>query len=71
MELLACPQCGSQWFLSSRSGERTVFQMDAAHQALIAQEETLSPDAVPINNEHIFCGACTWNGPVTDLVESH
>ncbi|MBM9615376.1 hypothetical protein JWJ90_13915 [Desulfobulbus rhabdoformis] len=70
MELLACPQCGSQWFVSSRSGERTVFQMDGQHQPVIAQPESISEDTVPINPDQIFCGACSWKGPENDLVES-
>jgi len=70
MELLACPQCGSTWFVSSRSGDRIVFQMDEKRQPVIAEPESVTPQAVPIDPAHIFCGACSWQGPVADLVES-
>jgi hypothetical protein len=71
MELLACPKCGSEWFVSTRSGERIVFQVDEERQPLLADEASRSNNAAPINAQHIFCGACTWQGPASDLVESH
>jgi len=70
MELLACPKCGSQWFVSSRTGDRIVFQVDEKHHPIIAESHGVSPQAVPIDPARIFCGACSWQGPVTDLVES-
>jgi len=70
MELLACPQCGSEWFVSSRTGDRTVFQMDEERHPVIAGPEGVSPQAAPPNPEHIFCGACSWQGPAADLVAS-
>ena len=68
MELLACPKCGSEWFVSTRSGDRVVFQMDADLQPVLA--EAPSAAATPINPNHICCGACTWQGPASELVES-
>ncbi len=70
MERLACPKCGSEWFVSTRSGERIVLQMDAERQPVLAEAQTPSVTAVPINPNHIFCGACTWQGPALELVES-
>jgi hypothetical protein len=70
MERLACPQCGSEWFVSSRIRERIVFQMDAHHHPILVQPELLPKEAVPINPDHIYCGACTWQGPAAHLVES-
>ena len=70
MELLACPKCGSEWFVSTRSGERMVFQMDAERQPVLAEAQTPSATAAPINPNHIFCGACTRQGPASELVES-
>ncbi|MGD9946931.1 MAG: hypothetical protein AB7U29_00470 [Desulfobulbus sp.] len=70
MELLACPKCGSEWFVSTRTGDRIAFQMDDAYQPVIADPEGFSAQAAPIAQEHIYCGACSWQGPVTDLVES-
>ena len=70
MELLACPKCGSKLFVSARSGERMVFQMDMERQPALAAAQTPSATAVPITPNHIFCGACTWQGPALELVES-
>ena len=70
MELLACPTCGSEWFVSTRNGERMVFQMDADQQPVLAEAQAPSATAAQINPNHIFCGACTWQGPAAELVES-
>jgi uncharacterized protein YbaR (Trm112 family) len=39
MELLACPKCGSEWFVSSRTDERIVFQMDTDRHPVITRPE--------------------------------
>lgn len=70
MELLACPRCGSAWFLSSRSSERIVFQVDEEQQPVLAEDQSPVVDAAPINPGHICCGACTWQGAISALVES-
>lgn len=70
MDRLACPRCGSEWFVSSRTGERIVFQMDDRRHPIPTEPEALSREAAPIDPEHICCGACTWQGPATLLVES-
>ena len=70
MELLACPKCGSEWFVSTRSGERMVFQLDENLQPVLAEAQAPSATTAPINPIHIFCGACTWQGPTSELVES-
>ncbi|MDD2465632.1 MAG: hypothetical protein PHI97_16665 [Desulfobulbus sp.] len=70
MDLLACPQCGSEWFVSTRTGDRIAFHMDAKYQPVIADPEGISAQAAPIEPEHVYCGACSWQGPVIELVES-
>ena len=70
MDMLACPQCGSEWFVSTRTGERIVFKMDENRRPVIAEPEPLSDAAVPTNQEHIYCGACSWQGASSELVES-
>ena len=71
MELLACPRCGSEWFVSSRSGARIVFQVDEQQQPVVAETSEPATGAEPINPQHICCGACTWQGAINELVESH
>ncbi len=70
MELLACPKCGSEWFVSSKTGERIVFQMDTGRHPLIARPDQQVKDANLIDPDHLYCGACTWKGPAEHLVES-
>lgn len=70
MDLLACPKCGSELFVSTRQGERIVFHMNAERNPVIAQPERIAADAAPINPDRLYCGACAWQGPAQDLVES-
>jgi uncharacterized protein YbaR (Trm112 family) len=70
MELLACPKCGSEWFVSSRTDERIVFQMDTGRHPVIARPEQQAKDANLIDPDHLYCGACTWKGSAEHLVES-
>ena len=70
MEILACPKCGAVWFVSTRSGARIAFQVDDNFQPIVAEPDELPADAVPIDPGHIYCGACSWQGPITELVES-
>lgn len=69
MEWLACPKCGSEWFVSTRIGDRIVFQVDEACRPIIADPDGAT-EATPIDPEHICCGACSWQGAVAELVES-
>jgi hypothetical protein len=71
MGLLACPKCGSEMFMSTRSGARMVFQVNTEWQPVIVHPEQQPVDAVPINLQDMFCGACTWQGSVEMLVESN
>lgn len=70
VDFLACPQCGSEWFTSTRTGERIAFQMETKRHPVIRDPDGISKEAAPIDPEHIFCGACTWQGAVSALVES-
>jgi hypothetical protein len=69
-ELLACPQCGSEWFVSSRSGERIIFQIDTDRLPLTTRSKQQPKDTVPLNPDRICCGACTWQDTISRLVES-
>ncbi|MGE4558874.1 MAG: hypothetical protein AB7E77_01615 [Desulfobulbus sp.] len=70
MDLLACPRCGSEWFVSTRTGDRIAFRMDTERCPVIREPDNIPKEAAPINPEQIFCGACTWQGAVAALVES-
>ena len=71
MNMLACPQCGSEFFVSTRSGEPTVFQMNVAHQPVVVFPEKQPKDTVSLNPQMLYCGACTWKGKTDALVASH
>jgi hypothetical protein len=70
MELLACPKCGSEWFVSSRTGGRIVFQMTTGRHPVIARVEQQAEDTPLLDPDHLYCGACTWQGSAGHLVES-
>jgi len=70
MELMACPRCGSEWFVSSRRGNGQAFQMDGQLQPVFIKLIHRSEGCATIDLQQIFCGACTWQGIPADLVES-
>ena len=70
VELHACPMCGSELFVSTRSGKRIVFQMDAERHPVIVWPEQQPAGAAPINPQAFCCGACSWRGSADALVES-
>ncbi len=70
VDLLACPMCGSELFVSTRSGKRIVFHMDAERHPVIVGPEQQPAGAIPVNPELLYCGACSWQGPASGLVES-
>ena len=70
MELLACPLCGSELFVSARSGKRIVFQMDVRRHPVIVWPEQQPAGAAPINPRALYCGACSLHGSVDMLVVS-
>jgi ribosomal protein S27AE len=70
MELLACPRCGSEWFVSARTGERLVFQVDVSLTPVMNGAVASTASGAGMDPERLFCGACTWQGPTRELVES-
>lgn len=70
MNSMVCPMCGSRYFLSMRSAQKVVFQVqcDGEKHVLEVAEETGSEDAV--NREEIFCSSCSWHGPIEETIEA-
>jgi len=66
MSKRACPECGSVFFVTSKSGAKTVFHVneDSSFE-IIAQA-----DGEEMRSEAIFCGACNWRGDTEQLIES-
>lgn len=70
MENLACPRCGSLYFLSSRTANRYVFQVDSQWQPwLVNAERSIERQSAPIV-QLLCCGACSWQGQLQELVPS-
>lgn len=66
VQYYCCPACGSEYFLSSKSSERTVFKLRAEREVEILETECNEP----VDWQKICCGACGWQGDVDDLAEA-
>jgi len=66
MSKRACPECGSVFFVTRKSGTKTVFHVneDSSFEIIVETEEE------NIRAEAIFCGACSWRGDTGQLIES-
>ena len=69
-ELLACPKCGSELFVSARIGGRIVFHIDDKRHPIIVRPEPSLVSAAQINKQVFYCGACSWKGSAVELVVS-
>jgi hypothetical protein len=68
MELHACPMCRSEFFVSSHSGKRVVFQMDAKRHPVHLWPQQQPTDTVAINLQALCCTTCFWRGSREALV---
>lgn len=71
MAQFICPNCGSKYFLTSKTGSKTIFQVGYERTVQIIQLATGAPSDVDIDTHNICCGACSWQGSLDELVESH
>lgn len=62
----ACPVCGSVYFVTGKSGAKTVFHVNHDFTYEIIE----AADGEEIRAELIFCGACSWRGDTGQLMES-
>lgn len=60
-----CPLCGAIKFMSKDRGPKTMFQVNNDWSVEIIRTESDQQ----IDPEEIFCGACSWKGPLKKLVE--
>lgn len=65
-----CPGCGSEFFLTNRTGRKTVFKVAAERVLQLIQPATEDLKLSKIDIHNIFCGACSWHGSLDELVES-
>jgi len=62
-----CPACGSEYFVTSKTGSKSIFNVRSEHSIQLIQSAT---DSI-VDVQKIFCGACSWQGDLAELVESH
>jgi len=60
-----CPLCGAMKFMTTDRGPKTVFQVSNDWTIEILRAESDQE----MNPEKIFCGGCSWKGPLKDLIE--
>lgn len=66
MDYLACPSCGSEYFYVMSAGEKVVFKVRQDYTIEIINP----PGEFDVDQQHIRCGACSWQGSTNQLVES-
>lgn len=71
MAQFICPSCGSGFFLTSRTAPKTIFKVVSKRIVQIIQSPPSSFDAGETDLENICCGACSWQGRLDELIESH
>ena len=70
MAQLICPSCGSEYFLTYKTGPKTIFKVTAEGAVQVIQSPTNSFRDGDIDQHNICCGACSWQGKLDELKES-
>jgi hypothetical protein len=71
MEYLACPSCGSTYFLSSRHADRIVFHLGIDNLPIVVDQPTETTRTPDIDVSQLFCGACSCSGKIDQLLAAH
>lgn len=71
MVQFVCPNCGSKYFLASRTGPKNVFNIvgDRAVEFVMLASDTV--EDINLDTQNIYCGACAWQGGIDEVVESY
>lgn len=67
MAQFICPGCGSKYFQTSKTGTKSIFIVGGGREVEFIERAS----AVEIDEKSICCGACSWQGHLNELVESH
>jgi hypothetical protein len=70
MTYFICPECGSKYFLVSRTGRKIVFHVAGDRTIEFVQETAGELCDTVIDTDNICCGACSWQGRLDEVVES-
>ena len=65
-----CPECGSKYFLVSKTGRKIVFHVAEGRAIEFVQETAGEICDIVIDTEAVCCGACSWQGRLDEVVES-
>ena len=71
MAQFLCPSCGSEYFLTSKIGPKTIFKVASERVVQFIQSSARSFNEGDIDLQNICCGSCSWQGRLDELVESH
>lgn len=71
MAQFICPSCGSTYFMTSKTGPKDIFKVVSERRLECVQLDSGAVGAEDIDTQNICCGACSWQGSVDELVESH
>jgi hypothetical protein len=71
MAQFICPSCGSKYFMISKTGRKIIFQVASGRTLEFVQVTTEEISDVVIDTYNICCGACSWQGSLGEVVESH
>ncbi len=71
MSQFICPSCGSKYFLASKTGPKNVFNVADERTVQFVQLATGTSGDVDIDTQNNYCGACSWQGSLDELVASH
>ena len=71
MTQFTCPSCGSKYFLTSKTAPKIIFQVTDERTVQFIQLATGTVSSLAIDTHNIYCGACSWQGSLDQVVESH
>ena len=71
MAQFICPSCGSKYFRTPKTGPKIIFQIVYERTVQIIQSATGAFSDVVIDTHNIYCGACSWQGSLDEVVESY
>ncbi|TKB09606.1 hypothetical protein [Desulforhopalus sp. IMCC35007] len=66
-----CPSCGSKYFMTSKTREKIIFQVTDGRSVEFVEMTTEEINNIVIDAHNICCGACSWQGSLDEVVESH
>jgi len=70
MAQFICPSCGSEFFRTSKTGNKMIFKVTSGRKVTyIAPPYGACANQIDLDN--ICCGACSWQGRLVDLVTDH